>query len=108
MAITREQFLARTLPSETVACPELGEGASATVRRLSAREYLVLAEKVKAEPQIAFAHWIVACVRDASGGPLFTTDDAAALADSDFGLVNRLAEAAIKLNGAAEGQATKN
>jgi hypothetical protein len=105
---TRDQFLSRKLPTEQVPCPELGDGVTVTVTRLGARDYLALSERVKAEPQLAFVHWLVACVRDDSGAAMFTPEDAAALADSDFVVVDRLASAAIRLNGAAEGQAAKN
>ena len=79
-----------------------------TVRRLTARDYMALAGKVKAEPDLAYAYWIAATVIDGDGKRIFTDEDAAVLADADHAIVNRLAETAIRLNGAAPGQAPKN
>jgi len=106
--LTREQILQHTLPTESVPCPEFGDSATLTVRRMTAKEFLALNAKLKAEPDLAFAHWITATVVDASGNKMFTEADVVALADKDFVLVNRLAEAAIRVNGDGRAQAEKN
>lgn len=109
MAITREQILrSRKLPSEVVPCPELGDGATLIVRRLSAREFMALSAKVKAQPDLAYAHWIVATVIDEQGAPVFNDDDAAALGEQDTTLVERLVSAAMKLNVNGKGDPAKN
>jgi hypothetical protein len=107
--LTREQILApRKLPTELVPTPELGEGTSLAVRRLTARELMALIEKGKAEPDLAYAHWMVATIVDDDGKPLLTEADAAAMADQDHLLVERLVDAAQRLNLAGKGQAAKN
>lgn len=109
MATTREQVLSkRKLPTEVVPCPELGDGSSLTVRRLTAREFMALSKKVQADSDLAFAHWIVATVIDENGKPVFNEDDAAALGEQDATLVERLTTAAMKLNVNGQGDAAKN
>lgn len=108
MIPTREQIFSRKLPTEDVPCPELGEGAKLIVRRLSTREYLALVEKANAQPDLIYAHYIAAAVVDEGGKQVFTADDAAALADQDFELVNRLGEVAIRLNTPTKGPDGKN
>jgi hypothetical protein len=107
--MTREQVLARReRPTETVPCPELGDGATLTVRRLSAKEFMALTERAKAQPDLAYAHWIVATVIDDQGNAMFSEADAAELAEQDITLVERLTDAAQRLNLAGKGQAAKN
>lgn len=107
--MTRQQILQpRTLPSEVVPAPELGDGASLIVRRLAAREFMELSTKVKAQPDIAYALWIVATVVDENGANVFTENDAAALGEQDATLVQRLTETAMRLNVNAKGDAAKN
>lgn len=107
--LTREQILApRKLPTETVPAPELGEGCTLTVRRLSAREFMDLTAKAKAQPDLAYAHWIVATVVGEDGKPILTEADAAAMAEQDITLVERVTETAQRLNLNAKGQAAKN
>lgn len=109
MGLTRDQILTRRTPtSEQVPTPELGQGSSLTVRRLSAREFMALSAKVKADPDLAFAHWITATVIGDDGQPVFTPEDAAALAEQDATLIQRLTEAAMKLNVNAKEDAVKN
>jgi hypothetical protein len=99
MALTREQILARRVAAtEVVPAPELGDGATLTVRRLRAGDFLALSEKVKADPALAYAHWITACVVDEQGERMFTDDDAPALADLDITLIERLSDAAQRMN----------
>src|SRR5437879_4891959 len=100
MALTREQILRpRKMPTEVVPCPELGDGATLIVRRLTGREFMDLSNKVKTQPDLAFAFWITATVVDESGNRVFTEDDdVAALAEQDGTLVQRLTEAAMRLN----------
>ena len=109
MALTREQILAPRKPvTEPVPCPELGDGASLTVRRLSARAFMALSAKVKADPDLAFAHWITATVIGDDGKPVLSESDAAALAEQDATLVQRLTEAAMRLNVNGKEHAAKN
>jgi hypothetical protein len=99
MSLTREQILAPRKPvTEPVPAPELGEGVTLTVRRLTAREFMALSTKVKADAEMAYAHWITATVVDDDGKSVFTPDDAAALAEQDATLIERLTEAAMRLN----------
>lgn len=100
MALNREQILARRVTAtEVVPAPELGDGATLTVRRLSAREFMVMTDKAKAEPELAYAHWIAATVVDDQSARVFTVDDAQGLvADLDITLVERLTDAAQRLN----------
>jgi len=106
--LTREQILQHKLPTESVPCPELADGAALIVRRLTAREFMALNAKIKADPDAAYAHWIAATVVDEAGNRIFNESDAAALADQDFNLINRLTEAAIRINGGGKEQAEKN
>src|SRR5688572_27942676 len=107
--LTREQILApRKLPTEVVPCPELGEGATLTVRRLTAREFINLTGKAKATPDMTYALWVVACVVDDEGKPVLTEADVTALAEKEITLLERLADAAQRLNLNAKGQAAKN
>ena len=109
MSLTREQFLSsRKLVTETVPAPELGDGVTVTVRRLTAREFMTLSNKVKADADMAYAHWITATVIGDDGKPLFTEQDAAALAEQDATLIERLTMAAMKLNVNPKEQAVKN
>src|SRR2546430_1203538 len=109
MAITRDQILRpRKLPTEVVPCPELGDGVTLIVRRLTAREFMALSAKVKAQPDLAYAHWIVATVIDEQGATVFNEDDAAALGEQDTTLVERLTSAAMKLNVNGKGEPGKN
>lgn len=109
MSLTREHILApRKVVTEPVPCPELGAGAKLLVRRLSAREFMALSAKAKANPDQAYAFWIVATVVGEDGRPVFNEEDAAALAEQDATFVQRLTEAAMRLNVNAKEQAEKN
>ena len=109
MALTREQILKpRKMPVEVVPCPELGEGQTLTVKRLTGRQFIELSNRIKGAGELAFAHWIVATVTTEDGLPMFTEADAAALADQDGTLVQRLAEAAMRLNVVSKDDAAKN
>lgn len=110
--LTREQILNRyrdkKLVTETVPAPELGEGETLLVKKLKAAEVFEITARAKAQPDLMYAHWIVACVVDESGKPIFTAEDAAALGDEEFSLVERLMEVATRLTGANKEQAVKN
>src|SRR5262245_1394379 len=95
MILTREQILQRRpIVTEVVPAPELGEGATLKVRRLAARDFMALSEKAKAQPELAYVHWIVACVIDDAGAKVFTDDDAQAISELDITLIERLSDAA--------------
>src|SRR5688500_12409091 len=98
--LTREQILRpRKLATKSVPAPELGDGETLTVRRLSAREFMDLTAKAKGQPEIAYAHWIVATVVNDAGTRIFNEDDAVALGEQDITLVERLTDEAMKING---------
>ena len=108
MALTREQFLtACDIRSEVVAVPEMGEGATVIVRGVSARDWMKLREAVKADPDHAYVHYLVATVVDDQGKPLFTPADAEALADKSIAVIDRLSAAAQRVNEGG-GTASKN
>ncbi|HEV2294094.1 MAG TPA: hypothetical protein VGR35_09560 [Tepidisphaeraceae bacterium] len=101
MALTREQILQRRkVTTEVVPAPELGDGATLNVRRLSAREFMELTEQAKTDSDNAYAYWIAATVVDDTGeGKVFTVDDAKGLvSELDITLVERLTDAAQRLN----------
>jgi hypothetical protein len=100
MALTRDQIVQRkTVATEVVPAPELGDGATLIVRRLSAREFMALTATAKAEADLAYAHWIAATVVDDQGNQVFTAeDDQGLVADLDITLVERLTDAAQRLN----------
>lgn len=103
MIATKQQILSRTNAFTDVPCPELGDGVSVRITRLSVRQYMDLARLVKLDPDNAFAYWIAATATDEQGLNLFTAEEAKQLADVDYALVERLASAAI---GGAKGEAT--
>ena len=98
--LTRDAiFAANDLPTEVVPVPEWGgEGATLTVRRLTAAEFLALLAKVKADPDRAYAYWLVFTVVDDAGKRLFTEADAEALAGKSMQVIQRLFDAADRLN----------
>jgi lipoprotein-anchoring transpeptidase ErfK/SrfK len=100
MALTKDQILAaRRTATETVPAPELGDDAALIVRRLSARDFMALTDKARAEPELAYAHWIAATVVDDAGRPVFDAADASGVvAELDITLVERLTDAAQRLN----------
>jgi hypothetical protein len=109
MTLTREQILKpRTMPSEVVPCPEIADGATLTVRRLTGKEFMAMSAKVKAEPDLAFAYWIMATVVNDDGAAVFNADDAVALGEQDATLIQRLSEVAMKLNVNGKGDPAKN
>lgn len=104
--LTREQILKpRKLVTKTVPAPELGDGETLLVRRLSAREFMDLTAKAKTQPDIAYAHWIVATVVDEAGNRLFTEEDATTLGEQEITLVERLTDEAMKINGVGKEKA---
>lgn len=97
--LTRDQIKNRRPKIEAVPAPELGEGATIGVRLLSAAEFMALSAKAKEKPEIAYAHWIIACACDEQGSPIFTADELDDAAGLAFPLVNRFIDAAQRLNG---------
>jgi hypothetical protein len=98
--LTRDAiFAANDLPTEVVPVPEWGgEGATLTVRRLTAAEFLTLLGKVKADPDRAYAYWLVFTVMDDAGNRMFTVDDAEKLVGKSMHVIERLYAAADRLN----------
>src|SRR5689334_19311871 len=106
--LTRDSILAANdLPTEQVPVPEWGgEGATLTVRRLSAGEFLELVKKVQADPDRAYAWWIVFTVVGDDGKRMFTDADAEALAGKCMPVIQRLFTAADRLNPTAKKDVT--
>lgn len=97
--LTREQILnVKDLKTESVLVPEWGDGAVLKVRTLTAAEFLVLSGKIETDKDRAYAHWIVASVVDDEGKCILTEDDVTALAEKSFPVIQRILEAAQKLN----------
>ena len=103
--LTRDQILSRPPTIEQVPAPELGDGATLGVKLLSAAEFLRLSNVAKTKGDQAYACWLLACVCDAQGKAIFNPDDADAVGGLPFPLVNRLIEAAQRVNGTSEGAA---
>lgn len=99
--LTREQLLNRRTKTATVPADELGDGETLNVRLLSAAQFMRLSNDAKLNPELGYAHWLVATVCDGDGKPLFGADDLDAAAGLPFPLVTRLIDAAQKLNGTA-------
>ena len=98
--LTRDAILTvNDLPSEQVPVHEWGgDGATLTVRRLTAGEFLQLLKKVQADPDRAFAYWIVFTVVGEDGKRVFTESDAEVLAGKSMQVIQRLFDAADRLN----------
>lgn len=105
--LTRTDILNRPPTIETVPAPELGEGATLGVKLLSAAEFMGMSSDPRSKGDKAYAAWLLACVCDQTGQPVFTADDFDALTSLPFTLVNRLIEVAQKVNGTTE-TAAKN
>jgi hypothetical protein len=105
--LTRNDILNRAPTIETVSAFELGEGATLGVKLLSAAEFMAMSSDPRSKGDKAYAAWLLACVCDEAGKPVFATDDFDALTSLPFTLVNRLIEVAQKINGTTE-TAAKN
>jgi hypothetical protein len=105
--LNRESILAaRKLPTETVDVPEWG--GTACVKTLTAAEFMALTAKTKADPERTYAHWIIATVVDEQGQPVFKPEDVAAIGEQPISAIERLADAAQRLNMGRKGDAAKN
>ena len=96
----RNAIFATPRARKEVPCPEWG--CTLYVNKLSAREFLRLNERIKAEPEHAAFHSIIASTVDESGAAMFQEGDAAALAEQPWQAVNRLAAAHAEMNGDKE------
>lgn len=103
--LSREQILSRPPTIEQVPAPELGDGATLGVKLLSAAEFLRLSNAAKPQGEQAYACWLLACVCDEAGKPVFAADDIEAVTALPFPLVNRLIDAAQRVNGTSEAAA---
>jgi hypothetical protein len=100
--MTKDQIFSRPPTIETVDATELAVGSTLGVKLLSAAEFLKLSAAAKANGDQAYALWIIACVCDESGTPLFSSDDIESVTALPFPLVNRLIDAAQRVNGTAK------
>ena len=103
--IDRNAILQKPRPRKEVTMPEWG--CTVFVRTLSAREFIRLNERMKADPDHATYHSLIVSVVTDEGAPVFGDDDAPALADQPWQVVSRLAEAFNELNGSKD-DAAKN
>src|SRR3954468_15256349 len=104
--LTREQILqTNDLPSETVAVPEWGDGAEVHVRTMSGTERdgfeqeIIEARKTGAELVNIRARLAVKTVCDSNGTRLFTDEDVEALGKKSGRVLDRIFDAAQRLNG---------
>jgi hypothetical protein len=96
---------------EDVPAPELGAGKTVRVRVMSAlakdrweaSNFVVEADKVRANFEWSRARLLVASCCGEDFAPLFTLEDVTLLNDTRSDLVDRLYEAAERLNGINEG-----
>lgn len=100
--LTRENVLNRQPKFEVVAAPEIDPDATLNVKLLSAAEFMKLSNDGKSSPDLAYAHWIAATVCDTNGVPLFKPEDLSAVGNLPFPLVNRLIDAAYRINGVGD------
>lgn len=107
VVVGRDQFL-KPLPrtTEDVAVPEFGEGCVIPVCSMYTNErneyeaYFTLANGKANMSKLRNVRQslVVACCRDDAGQPLFTLADIAAIATQHSVVVERLVEAAMRLN----------
>lgn len=108
MSLTREQIEKAPVTIEEVSVPEMNiDGGSVCVRRLDADGVAALADLANSlrdgaaeGEQIKFLYQVVALtVSDGKGVPLYGVDEASAIGSWPFASLDRVAEAALKLNG---------
>lgn len=98
MALTRDQILGAAPRTTKVELPELS--GEVYVRQMSARERLEFLARGSSEDRETVGAWLVAMLTvDDKGQPIFTAEDVQKLHDRPFGIVDRIAEAILRLNG---------
>lgn len=103
MGLTRDAILsADDLPRREVPCPEWG--GSVWVRSITLAERLELMPLVKSDGDIT-AEMVALCACDEAGTRLFALDDAQRLKAKSAAVVQRVALAALELNGLTKGAA---
>jgi hypothetical protein len=99
--VNRESILsAKTIQTEAVEVPEYG--GTVYLRGLNAADRVAFFDSIDQEtesPTRIGCKLIARCMVDADGTRLLTDDDAAALEAQDGKLIDRLANAANKVNG---------
>jgi hypothetical protein len=95
--LTREQILGAPRKTTRVDLPELG--GEVFVRQMSARERIEFLQRAGDDRDTTGAWLVSRLTVDADGNALFTEKDIEALQDRPFGVIDRIAEAVLKLNG---------
>lgn len=103
MFLTKSEILSKQWPAEEVELPEF-DGRKVRVKTLSAVEFIRLAELEKAHPNKGFALWWVATVCDEAGAPIFGEEDIDAIAGMPISAVNRVVDAAKRVNRIPDGK----
>ena len=106
MFLNRDQIVAQRWPSEEVLLPEFGEGSKVLVKTLSAAEFFQMAELEKAHVGRGYALWWITTVCDADGRAIFTIDDIEFLTTLPIGTLNKVVEAAKRVNKIADAKET--
>jgi len=104
MSLSRDAILSARAnwPRVDVPAPELGDGATVSVGTLSlgqAERIRNMQDELRETPLQIYAQLAVESVKNADGSPAFIASDLAAVVELPFTLLERIALAALKLNG---------
>lgn len=109
----RSTFLGSAeLPTREVALPEMGDGASITVRCLKQRERLRWgfalngAQDEKYDGPDPVAYLVAVAAINADGSPMFSVQDAESIAELRGDVVERIASAVLEVSGIGEAAAS--
>lgn len=96
--LSRDSVLASSLPVEDVEIPEWG-GVIRIQAMSAARgaEYMRASQKIN--PDHILALLVTFCAVDGQGNLLFTPEDAASLIEKEMDPINKLGQAAVRING---------
>lgn len=101
MYLTKSEIASKQWPMEEVELPDF-DGRKVRVKTLSAAEFLRLAELEKRHPNKGYSLWWITTVCDANGTPLFDESDVDLITTLPIGSVNRVVEAAKRVNRVAD------